>query len=189
MSEVGASHKGKTSLVIHARGLSLPTTCSMLKRWFCLERRNRHNMPARLKVFLQQWLINTLAVLVATQIMSGHISYDSWSGLLVATLLLGLLNTFVRPLLTMLSLPLVIVTLGLFRLVINACLLLLVDRLVDQFHVDTFTSAFWGAVVISLVSLLLNTLAGTGDTRIEFRRGKRPPSKKPDDGDGPVIDV
>src|SRR5438105_12222557 len=189
MSEVGASHKGKTSLVIHARGLSLPTTCSMLKRWFCLERRSRHNMPARLKVFLQQWLINTLAVLVATQIMSGHISYDSWSGLLVATLLLGLLNTFVRPLLTMLSLPLVIVTLGLFRLVINACLLLLVDRLVDQFHVDTFTSAFWGAVVISLVSLLLNTLAGTGDTRIEFRRGKRPPSKKPGDGDGPVIDV
>ena len=146
-------------------------------------------MPTRLKSFLQQWLISTLAVLVATQMVNG-IRYDSWSGLLVATLLLGILNTFLRPLLTMLSLPLLILTLGLFRLVINALLLLLVARLVDQFHVDSFGSAFWGGVVISIVALLLNTLTGTGDTRIQVRRGKAvPPPKKPDDGDGPVIDV
>jgi len=146
-------------------------------------------MPSRLKSFLQQWLISTLAVLIATQLVKG-IHYDTTSGLLVATLLLGILNTFVRPLLTLLSLPLVIVTLGLFRIVINACLLLLVGRLVEQFHVDGFEPAFWGALVISLVSLLLNTLTGTGDSRIEIRRGKPPvPPKKPGDGDGPVIDV
>ena len=141
-------------------------------------------MPARLKGFLMQWLIGTLAVLVATQVVTG-IDYDTSSGLLVATLLLGVLNTFVRPLLTLLSLPLVIISLGLFRVVINAGLLLLVGQVVRQFHVDGFASAFWGALVISIVSLLLNTLSGTGDTRI-----KRPPRpQKPDGGNGPVIDV
>src|SRR6266446_2128815 len=146
-------------------------------------------MPSRLKSFLQQWLISTLAVLIATQVVKG-IHYDDWLSLLAATLLLGILNTFVRPLLTLLSLPLVIITLGLFRVIINAVLLLLVSTLVPQFRVDSFSSAFWGALVISLVSLLLNTLAGTGETRIEVRRGKPPPpAKKPGDGDGPVIDV
>jgi putative membrane protein len=136
-----------------------------------------------------QWLIGTLAVLVATQVVKG-IDYDTRTGLLVATLLLGILNTFLRPLLTLLSLPLVIVSLGLFRIVINALLLLMVGQVVRQFHVDSFASAFWGALVISIVSLLLNILSGTGDTRVEIRRGKRPPPpKKPDDGNGPVIDV
>ena len=146
-------------------------------------------MPARFKSFLQLWLINTLAVLVATQLVKG-ITYDTISGLLVATLLLGILDAFLRPLLTLVSLPLVILTLGLFRVVINAGLLLLVGRLVEQFHVEGFGPAFWGALVISIVSLLLNTLTGTGDSRIEIRRTKRPaPPSKPDDGDGPVIDV
>ena len=83
-----------------------------------------------------------------------------------------------------------ILTLGLFRVVINAGLLLLVDGLVEQFHVDGFSSAFWGALVISIVSLLLNTLTGTGETRLKLSRSKRPPPpKKPDGGGGPVIDV
>ena len=145
-------------------------------------------MPAQLKGFLQQWLICTLAVLVATQIVRG-IHCDVWQSLLAATLLLGILNTFVRPLLTLLSLPLVIITLGLFRVIINAVLLLLVSTIVPQFRVESFGAAFWGALVISLVTLLLNTLTGTGDTRIEVRRGKRPPPDKPGGGDGPVIDV
>src|SRR6266699_5239834 len=105
-------------------------------------------MPARLKGFLQQWVIGTLAVLVATQIVRG-IHYETWPSLLAATLLLGILNTFVRPLLTLLSFPLLILTLGLFRLIINAGLLLLVNRLVEQFHVESFRAAFWGGLVIS----------------------------------------
>lgn len=147
-------------------------------------------MPARLKSFLLQWLINTLAVLVATQILRERIRADTFSALLVATLLLGILNTFVRPLLTLLSLPLLIVTLGLFRVVINAALLLLVGRLVEHFHVDGFGTAFWGALIISVVSFLLNILTGTGGGRIQVRRGKRPPARnKPGGGSGPVIDV
>jgi putative membrane protein len=159
----------------------------------CSRSTNPLAMSARLRGFLQQWLISTLAVLVATQLVRG-IHYDTWSGLLAATLILGLLNIFVRPLLTLLSLPLLIITLGLFRLIINALLLLLVDRLVEQFHVDSFGAAFFGGVIISIVALLLNTLTGTGDTRIEMRRSKKfpPPDNKgskTDDGDGPVIDV
>ncbi len=145
--------------------------------------------PSRVKSFLQQWLISTLAVLVATQLVKG-IHYDSPTGLLVATLLLGILNTFVRPLLTLLALPLVLVTLGLFRLVINAGLLLLVGRIVEQFHVEGFAPALWGALIISIITLILNSLTGTGESRIEIRRGKPPPQpRKPDDGNGPVIDV
>jgi putative membrane protein len=149
------------------------------------------SMPARLKSFLQQWLISTLAVLVVTEthLVKG-IHCDTASSLLAATLLLGILNTFVRPLLTFLSLPLLILTLGLFRVVINALLLLLVNRLVEQFHVDSFGAAFWGALTISIVSMLLNLMTGTGEAKIKFQRGKRPTDgKKPDGGNGPVIDV
>ena len=92
-------------------------------------------MPATLKAFVQRWIISTLAVLVATYIVPG-IEFDRLRDLFVATLVLGLLNSFLRPLLLLLSLPLVIVTLGLFTVVINALLLLLVSTLIghDRFR-------------------------------------------------------
>ncbi len=146
-------------------------------------------MPANLKDFLKRWAITTVAVLVATHIVKG-IHYDNWQGLLVATLLLGLLNVFLRPLLMLLSLPLLFLTLGLFTFVINAGLLYGVGQLVKSFHVDSFGAAFWGGLVISLISMPLNFLTGVGGTRIEVRRGKPPDSNRPPrDGDGPVIDV
>jgi putative membrane protein len=143
-------------------------------------------MPEKLKAFLQRWIISTVAVLVATKIVPG-ITYHRWSDLVVATLLLGLLNTFLRPLLMLLSLPLLIFTLGLFTIVINALLLLLVSGLLgaDHFKVDGFWSAFWGALVISVISILLNSLTGTGNSRVSVSRGKSPPKK--DDKD--VIDI
>jgi len=121
------------------------------------------------KPFLQRWVINTVAVLVAANIVRG-IRYDTFGGLLVASLLLGIFNALLRPLLLLLSLPLVIFTLGLFIPVINALLLYFVGQIVRSFHVADFWSAFWGALVISLVGLVLNTVTGTGDSRIEFRR-------------------
>ncbi len=146
-------------------------------------------MSDKLKVFIQRWVISTLAVLVATYIVPG-IKYGDWRDLLVATLVLGLLNSFLRPLLLLLSLPLLIFTLGLFTIVINAVLLLLVSVLlgVNHFRVDGFWSAFWGALVISVVSLLLNSITGSGRARISVRRTK-PPAARDDDKDGPVIDV
>jgi putative membrane protein len=146
-------------------------------------------MPEKLKAFIQRWIVSTVAVLVATYVVRG-IHYERWQDLLVATLVLGLLNSFLRPLLVLLSLPLLVFTLGLFTIVINAVLLLLVSALLggDHFRVDGFWSAFWGALVISIVSLLLNSITGTGDARVSVRRGK-PPAKKDDDKGGPVIDV
>ena len=149
-------------------------------------------MSPRFKDFLKRWVICTLAVLVATYVVAG-IHYQRWPDLLVATLLLGVLNVFVRPLLVLLSLPLVLVTLGLFTLVINAGLLLLVDKLLaPRFSVDSFGQAFLAALVISLVTFALNrlTAADNGDFQVRWSRGKPPPKPKPPrDDDGPVIDV
>src|SRR5262245_758368 len=165
-------------------------------------------MPPRLKEFLQRWAITTVAVLAAAYFVS-DIRYDHWRGLLIATLLLGILNAFLRPLLllttvgllgmlnvrlgirmALVTLPLQILLFGFFLLAINALLLLFVGQVVPSFHADDFWTAFKGGLIISLVSLLLNSLTGTGNARIQFQRGKgRPPTDRSDGGNGPVIDV
>ena len=139
-------------------------------------------------VFLQRWIINTVAVLVATHIVPG-ISYETVPDLFVASLLFGILIAFLRPVLFWLTLPLVVLSLGFFVLVINAGLLYLVGSLVKGFHVDRFWPAFWGALVISLVSLILNTLTGSGESRMRVRRAAPGPKPPDDGGNGPVIDV
>ncbi len=139
-----------------------------------------------MKRFLHSWVINTLAVLVAVCLLRPRINYAGLLDLFVASLLLGILNAVLRPVLMLLTLPILIVTLGLFRFVINALLLLLVGWLLGpHFSVHGFGAAFLGALIISLVSGLLNVL--TGRSRMRFRR-RRPPDAR-DDGDGPVIDV
>jgi putative membrane protein len=140
-------------------------------------------------VFLQRWAINTLAVLVATHVVSG-IEYDTVTSLFVASFLFGILTTFVRPLLFLLTLPLVVLSLGFFVLVINAGLLYLVGSLMKDFRVAGFWPAFWGAIVIGLVSIILNALTGSSESRLRVRRS--PPGNKPTPkggGSGPVIDV
>ncbi|MFO1460288.1 MAG: phage holin family protein [Verrucomicrobiota bacterium] len=139
--------------------------------------------------FLQRWVVTTLAVLVAAQVVKG-IHYDTTATVLVASLLLGFLNAFVRPILLLLSLPLLLVSLGLFIVVINALLLRFVGEVVKGFTVADFWTAVWGSIVISLVSTIMNLLLGCGP-KIEVRRGGRPPRNKgpSDGGGGPVIDV
>jgi putative membrane protein len=140
------------------------------------------------KKFILNWIINTLAVLVAVYIVPG-IHYQKPLDLLVASLLLGIFNAVLRPILMVLALPLLIFTLGLFMLVINALLLYFIAGLLQpHFSVDSFTSAFWGALIISLVGLILNVLTGTSNSRVRFRHQPRPPRTGPDDG-GPVIDI
>ncbi len=136
--------------------------------------------------FLQRWVVTTLAVLVASNVVHG-IGYDTVGALLVASLLLGFLNAFVRPLLLLLSLPLLIGTMGLFFLAINAVLLWMVGSLVKGFHVLGFWPAFWGALVISITSVISNFFLGRGP-RVRVKRGGGRP-KSGGGGDGPVIDV
>ena len=147
-------------------------------------------MNPKLKKFFQSWAINTLAVLVAVYILPG-IHYKEPLDLFVASLLLGILNAFLRPIMMLIALPLLIFTLGLFMLIINALILYFVGYVLrPHFYVDNFWSAFWGALIIGIISLLLNTLTGVGNSRVEVRRGGRPPgSKGGDGGGGPVIDV
>jgi putative membrane protein len=149
-------------------------------------------MSPKLKKFLQSWAINTLAVGLACLIMHNHIQYKDKNPLYLfaASLLLGILNSILKPVIMFLALPLLVFTLGLFMFVINALLLYFVGFLLSPyFSVDTFWSAFWGAFIISIVSVVLNSLTGIGGSRIQIRRGNRPPPGSGPGGSGPVIDV
>lgn len=142
-----------------------------------------------MKKFLQNWLICTLAVLVAVYLVPG-LRYEKPLDLVMASLLLGILNAVLRPLLLLLALPLLIFTLGLFFFVINAALLWLVGALLKpHFVVEDFWSAFWGALLISIVSGVLNILTGNRPSRVVVRRHKTPQPPRDDGGGGPVIDV
>ena len=146
-------------------------------------------MSPKLKRFLASWAINTLAVGLAELILHNHIHCQKPVYLFAASLLLGILNAVLKPIIMLMALPLLVFTLGLFMFVINALLLYFVGFLLSPyFQVDTFWSAFWGALIISFVSVVLNGLTGTGGSRAEFRHIKRPPDSG-SGGSGPVIDV
>ena len=103
--------------------------------------------------------------MIAASIIHG-IRYDSAGALIGAALLLGILNAFVRPVLLILSAPLILVTLGFFILIVNGLLLWFVPNIVTGFHVDNFWSAFWGAIVIGIVSWILSAFFRGSDGRV-----------------------
>jgi putative membrane protein len=115
--------------------------------------------------FVFRWIITTVAVMIVPVFISG-IRYDTWPSLIGAALLLGILNAFVRPVLLILSAPLILVTLGFFILIINALMLRLVPSMVIGFHVDSFGSAFWGALLISIISWILSAFFRGSDGRV-----------------------
>jgi putative membrane protein len=106
-------------------------------------------------VIIIRWLVITVAILISSMIIPG-IRVDSLSTAIIAAGLLGIINTFIRPILIILTLPLNIITLGLFSFFINAFLLRLVAYFVEGFSVDGFGAAFLGALVISIVNWLVN---------------------------------
>lgn len=110
-------------------------------------------------------MITTVAVMIVPVFISG-IHYDTVGALIGGALLLGILNAFVRPVLLILSAPLILVTLGFFILVINALMLFWVPGMVTGFHVDGFGSAFWGAILISLISWILSAFFRGSDGRV-----------------------
>ncbi len=107
--------------------------------------------------FLIRLVVNAVALLIVAHILPGvHVS--SLTGSLVAALVLGIVNAVLRPILVILTLPVVILTLGLFTLVINAITFYIVGHLGIGLEVDGFWSAFFGAIVLTIVSYLLSTL-------------------------------
>jgi len=103
--------------------------------------------------------------MVAASIIRG-IRYDSAGSLIAAALLLGILNAFVRPFLLILGAPLILLTLGIFVLLMNGLMLFWVPGIVGGFHVDGYRSAFWGAVVIGIISWLLSAFFRGSDGRV-----------------------
>lgn len=103
------------------------------------------------------WLVNAAALWAAASLVDGIRHTGTLSDLLVVALVFGLINTFIKPVVRLLALPVRLLTLGLFSLVINAGLLWLTTRLADDrgFVVDGFAAAFWGALVVSMVSTVL----------------------------------
>src|SRR5437868_14499936 len=104
-----------------------------------------------MKHFVFRWAITTIAVMVASSVIRG-IRYDTVAALIGASLLLGILNAFIRPFLLILSAPLILVTLGFFILILNGLLLLVVPSVAVGFPVGQFSSAVCGAIVSSIVS-------------------------------------
>lgn len=106
---------------------------------------------------LIRWLVTALSLLLTAYIIEG-IQVRDFSSALVAALVLGIVNALIRPIFLILTLPINILTLGLFTLVINAAILLIVARTVKGFSVTGFWPAFLGAIVLSLISTALNAL-------------------------------
>ena len=122
--------------------------------------------------FAVRLLVNAAALWVATRIVPGVTYAGGWLPFLGVALLFGVVNTFIRPVAKVLTFPIVLVTLGLFLLVINGFMLWLTSALSDAldlgFHVGGFWPAFWGAFVVTIVSGLLSLMVRT-DRHVSYR--------------------
>jgi len=114
---------------------------------------------------LVRWIINTLALLLVANVVPGFF-YESWVTLAIAAVVLGLLNAVVRPILYLLTLPITVLTLGLFLLILNAVMLKLTAGLVPGFEIRSFLWAIVGAALLSVVSMITNP---SGDKKKEER--------------------
>lgn len=108
-------------------------------------------------MFIILWIINALAVMLTAYLVPGVIVSSFWSAL-IAAVVIGLVNAIIRPLALLLTLPINILTLGLFTLVINALMFWLASALVPGFTVTGFWAAFIGALVFWIVSWLSNSI-------------------------------
>ena len=122
--------------------------------------------------FLVQWAITGLSLWLASRIFKG-LKFDSTGALIGAALLLGLANAVVKPVLVLLTLPLTLVTFGLFILVINALMVLLVARLVKGFKVASFWTALWASLLISILSIVIGVVVNDAEeTPMEMPSGR-----------------
>ncbi len=129
-------------------------------------------MLDQLTPFLMHWAITALSLWAASKLFTG-LRFDSPTALIVSALLLGFANAIVKPLLIVLTLPLTLLTFGLFLLVINALVILLVAALVRGFHISGFWTALFASLFVSVLSLLIGSFFGGSDpaTQIQMPQG------------------
>ncbi len=107
--------------------------------------------------FIVQLLINTLSVMITGFLLQAGVKVDTFITALVVSVVLGVMNTFVKPIITILTLPINFLTLGLFSLIINGLMIMIVSGIVEGFEVTNF---LW-AVLFSIVLSLVNTVLGS----------------------------
>lgn len=151
-------------------GLSCPVDSTVMGRMFSIECTKKYrrsaatltdNQPRRfeMKRFLIHWLVIALALWVTAYILPG-VNVDSTQALAIAAVVLGLVNALIRPVLTILTLPITVLTLGLFYLVVNGLTFLLAAKLVPGFHVAGFWWAVLGALMVSILSSFVGGVVG-----------------------------
>lgn len=122
-------------------------------------------------MILLRWLLNTLILMLVANIVPG-VSFSSFWSALITSLIFGLINAIIRPLMIILTLPINILTLGLFTLIINALMFWLASSVVKGFYVANFSAAFWGALVYWLIITLINLLFADRPTKVKTKRRK-----------------
>lgn len=140
-----------------------------------------------MKNFLIKWVVNIATLFIVIHLAAG-VSANSWESIIVAAFVIGLLNAFVKPFIILFTLPFTVLTLGLFTLIINASLFYLASKFVKGFEVINFWSAFWAALLFSIISSVINFILMPKTTiqYTSFHRGGEKSRKIDDDN---VIDV
>jgi putative membrane protein len=118
-------------------------------------------------------MINALSIAIAVKVVGGIDFTGEWWKMILVGFVFGIVNTFIKPIITLFTLPLIVFTLGLFTLIINTLMLLLTAKLSSPlnlgFHVEGFWPAFWGALIISVVSMVLSWITGLRNIKINIR--------------------
>lgn len=121
--------------------------------------------------FFLRWSINLLALVIAGSLIKG-MNIESLGTGIIAAGIFGVVNAVIRPVVLLLTLPINLLTLGLFTLVINAAMLMLVSELVPGFVIASFWAAFFGALIISLISWAVNIFISGSGKLIFIKREK-----------------
>ncbi|PIU24184.1 hypothetical protein COT12_02420 [Candidatus Berkelbacteria bacterium CG08_land_8_20_14_0_20_39_8] len=120
-----------------------------------------------------RWLLNTFILMFVAYIVPG-VSFSGFWSALITSAIFGLINAIIRPLMIILTLPINIITLGLFTLIVNALMFWLASTIVKGFEVTGFAAAFWGALAYWIIIVVINYLFEDRPTKIKVKsRGKR----------------
>jgi putative membrane protein len=106
---------------------------------------------------LKWFLINTITLLIIAKILPGFV-IESWQNAILAVIIIGIINITIKPILSLLTLPITLLTLGIFSFVLNALLLLLAARITPGFKIDGFMTAFFASLLMTLIATVLDRL-------------------------------
>ena len=123
---------------------------------------------------IARWALNAVALMLVPELVSG-LEVTSYTAALISALLLGLVNALIRPVLILITLPITVLTLGIFTLVINGLLFWLVSELVAGLQVADFSTAFWGALVYSLLTWVVSMALSDGRNKVHVSVNRWPP--------------